>query len=549
MKSEPFYVLILLLLLLAVAAPAGALPPSCEGVVFEDSNANGRRDAGEPGLVGIRVSDGTRLVESAADGRYRGLGGEPGRTVFVIKPAGYTFAKRGDGLPDFWRNLAPDPAPALKYGGIAAGVPGCRDFALRRQRERADGLQVLVFADPQTKSLVDIDYYRRDIIESVKRDSAIDMSHSFGKFYFGGGAGDLGISLGDIVNDDLSLYPVLNKATASLGVPWLHVAGNHDLDFDATRDEDSLLSFRHVFGPDTFAWEEPEAVFIALDDVIYRPGQKPAYVGGLREDQFAFLQAYLPSVPKERLLVIAVHIPFFDTSRVPQWQTFRPADRERLFALLKDFSHVLLLSGHSHTQQHVYHDSTDGWHGTRPLHEYNVGAACGAFWSGAKDAAGIPDATMFDGTPNGYARLRVKAGGEYALSWHPARDPDTQIGLHAPRVLRQGAYPAWGIYANVYMGRDDSQVEYRVDGGQWRPMSKVEQPDPRMLAENARDDAADTLRGYDRSPEAIPSAHLWRGTLPTDLAAGEHRVEVRVLDPWRGEQRAQTRYRLQTVTP
>ena len=35
----------------------------------------------------------------------------------------------------------------------------------------------------------------------------------------------------------------------------------------------------------------PGHAFIALDDVIYRPGQRPAYIGGLRDDQFAFLRA------------------------------------------------------------------------------------------------------------------------------------------------------------------------------------------------------------------------------------------------------------------
>src|SRR3546814_19245581 len=62
-----------------------------------------------------------------------------------------------------------------------------------------------------------------------------------------------------------------------------------------------------------------------------------------------------------------------------------------------------------------------------------------------------------------------------------------------------------------------------------------------------RDDRAETLRGYDRSPEAKPSPHLWRGALPTDLAAGEHRVEVRAFDAWQGEQRAGTTYRLQPL--
>jgi hypothetical protein len=242
-----------------------------------------------------------------------------------------------------------------------------------------------------------------------------------------------------------------------------------------------------------------------------------------------------------------VHIPLFeDAGR----ETFRDADRERLFALLRDFPHVLLLSAHSHTQRHVFHDAGDGWHGAQPLHEYNVGAACGAYWSGVKDAAGIPAATMADGTPNGYAVLTVKPGGDYALAWHNARDAaDSQIGLHAPKVLRQGAYPAWGVYANVYMGDAGTRVEYRVDGGDWKPMRKVMQPDPALLAENVRDDQADALRGYDRSPEAEPSPHLWRGALPTDLAIGEHEVEVRAFDRWRGEQRATTRYRLESASP
>jgi hypothetical protein len=193
----------------------------------------------------------------------------------------------------------------------------------------------------------------------------------------------------------------------------------------------------------------------------------------------------------------------------------------------------------------VFHDAASGWHGAAPLHEYNVGAACGSYWSGVPDADGIPASTMADGTPNGYARLTVRPGGSYALAWHPARDPaDTQIGLHAPRVLRRGAYPAWGVYANVYMGMDDTRVEYRVDGGEWRPMRKVVQPDPALLLENARDDMTEVLRGFDRSPEAQPSMHLWRAALPTGLAAGEHVVEVRAFDRWRGEQQARTSYRL-----
>jgi C terminal of Calcineurin-like phosphoesterase/N terminal of Calcineurin-like phosphoesterase/Calcineurin-like phosphoesterase len=513
-----------------------------QGIAFDDRNGDGLRSRREPGLAGVAVSDGLRMVRTAIDGRYR-LPTEPGRTVFAIKPAGWRFAERRDGLPAFWAHVPAPVALRPKYGGIvetASSQPF--DIALRREAPRPGGLETLVFGDPQVKSEADVGYYARDIIDSVLADrSALRNAAP---------QPTLGLSLGDIADDVLSLYPALNAETRRLGLPWLHAPGNHDIDFDVSRDEDSLLSFRNVFGPDTFAWEEPEALFVVLDDVMYRPGQKPAYIGGFREDQFAFLDAYLPSAPKDRLLVLAMHIPLFE----PEGRdTFRDADRERLFALLQTFPKVLILSAHNHTQQHYFHDARSGWRGAAPLHEYNVGAACGAYWSGVKDARGVPDTTMPDGTPNGYARLHVETGGGYALSWHIAGVDDPiaaladgrhSIGLHAPKALRRGAYAGWGVYANVYMGREDTRVEFRIDDGDWKPMARVLRADPRLLIENVRDDLAVTLRGYDRSPEPEMSKHLWRGALPTDLALGAHRIEVRAFDAWQGEQRARTEYRL-----
>ena len=410
-------------------------------------------------------------------------------------------------------------------------LPALLAFSASVPAKTPESFDVLVFGDPQPRTEVDVGYYRRDIVEPL-----LGKQHA-----------KLGISLGDIASDNPALYPAIKATDGKLGLPWLSVPGNHDIDANTASDADSLRSFHRAFGDDTFVRKTALANFIGLDDVIAMPGRHPAYVGGFRADQFAFLEKVLPTLQKDELLVIAVHIPLFeDAGR----DTFRDADRERLFALLRDFPHVLLLSAHSHTQRHVFHNASDGWRGAAPLHEYNVGAACGAYWSGVKDATGIPDATMADGTPNGYAVLTVKQGGEYALAWHNARDAaDSQIGLHAPKALRQGAYPAWGVYANVYMGDDDTRVEYRVDGGEWKPMKKVLQPDPNLLAENARDDEADALRGDDRLPEAEPSPHLWRGTLPTDLAVGEHEVEVREFDRWRGEQHATTAYRLRETAP
>ena len=524
----------------AAILPVWADAKTLSGVVFDDRSGDGRRQAGEPGVPDVALSDGRTLVVTDAGGRYR-IDAAPGSTVFAIKPAGWRLPGDDPARPGAWRHVPATARVMTRYGGIvAASSSSTFDIGLRRAQAAAGPLSVRIFADPQPKSRVDVGYYGRDIVDSVRAEPAAAP-----------GAGlppaQLGASLGDIVQDDLSLYPAMNAETRRIGVPWLHVPGNHDLDFDVARDEDSLLGFRNVYGPDTFAWEEPQATFVGLDDVIYRPGQSPSYIGGFRDDQFAFLEAYLPRVPKDRLLVVMMHIPLFETEGK---DSFRDADRERLFALLQDFPHVLVLSGHMHTQQHWRHDASTGWHGAAPLHEYNVGAACGAFWSGVKDAAGIPDTTMADGTPNGYASLVIAPDARYALRWHVARAAgDPAMALHAPAVLRRGAYPAWGLYANVWMAQRDDRVEFRVDGGDWAPMRRVDAPDPDLLAENRRDDEASALRGYDRSPEATPSPHLWRGALPTDLAVGTHRVEVRAFDAWRGELRAETTYRLEEAAP
>ncbi len=512
------------------ASPQSVLPqsgaagdaPRCEsGQVFVDGNGNGRRDRGEAPVVGARVSDGEHIVATDAAGRYR-LAAPAGGRLFLVKPAGYRAASRVDGLPDTWRDAA---------------SAGCRDFALRRDvRAPGEPLDVLLFGDPQPKSPADVDYYERDIVAPLRSRVGATMA----------------LSLGDIVSDNASLYPVLKRVDASLGVPWLHVAGNHDVDPGAVDDQHSLAAFHEAFGADTMAWEEERANFVLLDDVVVNPGNggpgagKP-YIGGLREDQFRFLEAYLAGADRSRLLVIALHIPLFDVAGV---EIFRHADRARLFALLSPFPHVLLLSAHTHAQQHVFHGADEGWIGANPLHEYNVGASCGAFWTGVRDADGIPDTTMADGTPNGYARMRVAADSSVALRWFAARAPaDAQIGLHSPGVIRRGAYPGYAVYANVWMGQADTVAEYRVDGGAWKPMARVLQPDPAYVAEVVRDDAADALRGFDRVPEAVPSAHLWRGALPTDVALGKHRVEVRAQVDGFGLATAETQYRLADPVP
>ena len=495
-----------------------------EGQVYIDTNGNGQHDAAEPGVANIKLSNGRDIVLSNVDGRYR-IEIREGDTLFVIKPAGYRFPTSKAGLPVFWKHHYPKGSPTLRYGGIAPTDARHSDFALLPEADAGAGkLELLLIADSQVSNARELEYYRRSIIEPARRHGDIV----------------LGITLGDLVNDALDLYPELNKINAALGIPWLHALGNHDIDFDAEDDVLSALNYRRHFGPDTVAWEMRGHAFIALDNVVYLPGNKPPYIGGLREDQFSFLANYLASLPAETRVVLSLHIPLFDDPD----ETFRHADRTRLFALLERFREPLILSGHTHTQRHHFHGLAAGWNGAVPLHEYNVGAACGGFWGGMAGNDGLPDTRMSDGSPNGYAILSFEDGA-YQTRYYASRERDAlRIGLTSPGSLRRGAYPAFPLIANVFAVEPDATVEYRVDEGEWVAMRRVSDPDPQLAALNLADRQANQLRSFDRAVMARPTQHLWRANMPTNLVVGKHQLEVRVTSRFEGEFRANTDYQL-----
>ena len=522
-------------IVLVCAGPLAAAE-SMHGRVFADANGNGIQEAREKGIAHVVVSNGRDIVLTDTQGAYV-IPVEAGQVVFAVKPAGFAARRGVNGMPAFWQAYQPTLESGLKFGGLDLQSSLRFDIGFVPDVKPVSGpSRILVFADPQTKNAADVGYYRDDVVADVKQFQKRQKSN----FLFG-------TSLGDIVNDDLSLYPSMNAITASMGVPWLHIPGNHDIDMDAASDLHALDTFRNTYGPDTFAWNERDFTYIGLDDVIWTGAPSSGYTGGFRQDQLAFLRAYLATLPDDRMLILGMHIPLFEAEGR---DSFRDADRQALFDLLVRFKHVLVLSAHNHTQQHVFHDRSSGWQGSTPLHEYNVGAVCGAFWSGVKDAQGIPDTTMADGTPNGWATLEIQRDGRYSLVWHAARDAaQPAMHLSAPHALRRGAYPAWGLYVNAYMVAPGAKVEFKVDDGAWKTMQRVRRPDPNLLAENARDDAARSLRAYDRSPEAQNVEHLWRGALPTQLALGTHTVTVRYADINGAMQSAQRTYELQDAAP
>ena len=483
-------------LALALMAFSSAAATPVSGTVFDDRNANGVHDAGERGVAGVAVSDGTAVVVSDADGHYQ-LAAADGAMIFVIKPRGWRPPVDGENLPQFYRRRAPASAAVVDFPLIASDEP--------------DHFRALVFTDTQVASTQEVGFLEKTIVAKLAGEKG---------FAFG-------VTLGDVVNDRHDLFAPLNQVMGRVGVPWYNLFGNHDLDLGAGDDRRSSASFEAVYGPSTYAFHYGGALFVALNDVRHLGG--PRYIGGLREDQFTFLANLLRVTPRDELVVLMMHIPWFYPSPANA-ETFRVADRARLFALLQDRPHNLWLSGHTHYQRHVFYGAADGWSGASPLHEFNAAAACGGFWGGPADASGIPISTMWDGTPHGYAILDLD-GTAARTEYLSARDAaDYQIALHAPQTARAGiGYVSF--WANVFNGHDGWTVESRVDGRSWSAMRRVLEWDP-AYAERylAQDVMAEPLPGK-RLPDPTVCYHLWRAYLPADLAAGGHTIEVRATNP------------------
>lgn len=481
------------------------------GYVYHDLNGNGKKEKKEKGLQGVAVSNGVEVVLTNEKGEYELPVGED-NILFVIKPTGYKVGLNELNQPQYYYIHKPNGSPALNYEGVkpTGKLPKSVDFALVKYEEPTH-FTSLIFGDPQAYNLEEVEFFSRGIVNELKGIENIAF----------------GLSLGDLVGDDLVLHSPYIKAVSEVGVPWYNLMGNHDMNYDAVADSLSDETFEANFGPANYSFNYGNAHFIVLDNILYPdPRDRNGYWGGFRKDQLDFVENNLKYVEKDKLIVLAFHIPLFHENE----NSFRNADRQRLFDLLKDFPNTLSMSAHTHLQRQNFYGKNDGWHQEKPHHEYNAGTTSGDWYSGELDKNGVPASTMRDGTPRGYAYLNI-SGNQYTIDYQVAgEDKDYQVKIFNPNVVAKGRGTQAAIYANFFMGKKGDVVEYRIDGGKWESMIYIEAPDPSFVESLYRWDTLEELVPGRRPSNAVNSTHLWRGRIPTNLELGDHQIEIRATD-------------------
>jgi 3',5'-cyclic AMP phosphodiesterase CpdA len=509
----------------SASAPAQT---TVSGYVYEDANRNGKKDRNEKGIARVAVSNGEDVSLTDAGGQYRLPVGDD-NIIFVIKPAGYQPPLNEYNLPATYYIHKPKGSPALHYEGVGptGALPRPVDFALYRYQE-PESFTAFIFGDTQPYTEEEIGYLRNGAVAEAAA---------------GASGVSFGITLGDLVGDALNLHQQYREMMRQIGLPWYNVMGNHDMNYDVTEDRFADENFERFFGPANYAFNYGQAHFIVLDDILYpHPLTGRGYWGGLREDQWRFLENDLRHVPSERLIVVSMHIPLTEEG---EEEAFRDADRQRFYSLLAPYPNVLFLNAHTHFQVQNFYGREQGLGRTVPIHEYNVGAVCGDWFSGILNERGIPVSTMRDGTPAGYALLRVD-GNRYVIDYKVLGKPlDYQIAVHLPKAVPSGRSTSASVYADFFMGSARDTLEYRIDGGAWAKMNRVHEFDPAYYRYVQDWDYAEDLPAGHRPSNPVPCSHLWKGGIQTRLPAGTHRVEVRVKDMFGRTHTAAGEYRVQ----
>lgn len=537
---------------------------NASGVVFEDRNRNGRQDAAEPGVPDVSVSNGRDVVSTDEEGRYS-IGVDEQTIVFVTQPAGYTVPVDEHQLPQFYYIHYPDGSPVeTRYPGIAptGPMPESIDFALHRSTVGTD-FTALLFADPQTRTLAELEDLRADVVEELD-----------------GSAASFGITAGDVVNDPLDLFGPHNEIVSTLGIPWWNLPGNHDMNYDVPDDTYSTETYKSVYGPTDYSFEYGDVHFVNLDNIDYL-GQGRGYRGYLDPRRLEWLANDLARVPADKLIVISTHIPLRTEAIGNQAQN--TVNLQELFDILEGREHVFSTAGHdtSNSWQMYLEPGEERptppgaqsavWNGPKTFHHQVLAEVRGGGWkTGPTDERGIQAADMADGNPNGYYFLSVD-GHKYRMRYKPASLPasfqsritmrggvgNQELADGTPVWIPSGASGSKGISptpwfapadwrsaeqpvleVNVFDGGIRHRVEARFDSGRFTPMEN--NPPVFGLTDGQPGGNLDTyirtlrenLPGPERPVNPQPSSHIWTLPIPDRLGPGPHKVTVRSVDPY-----------------
>lgn len=364
------------------------------------------------------------------------------------------------------------------------------------EQSNANQFSFGVIGDVQVDNSVELGYAVRTLFTELQQPKA----WSFGLF------------LGDLVNDNPTLFPYMVNQLDQLPFPYRNVFGNHDRTI--AEHQSRTADFDQHFSTSTYAFTKGKTHFLVLNNIV--PKGKYGYEGFYNEEQLRFVADELRSMPKDRLVIIAQHIPLMHTKNPGSLTDLLQGRR------------VLMLSGHTHTVARYQHPLKDGF-----LHELVAGAACGSWWTGEKDIFGHPTALMSCGSPRNYFEVEV-VDTTFKLNYKGiGLDPGHQMHIWVAghdtldkQVAELDTVAAGTVLATIYAGFDQTAVWMQLDDEAPVRMHQVKRVAPLV----ARVAAFNKSKVYPskhstRLPlRSRPSNHVWQAQVPVNKTW--HRMHI-----------------------
>ena len=440
----------------------------------------GRVRAGTRGIANVAISDGLTVVATDKNGDFDFV---TARDAFVrcSIPGDYEIATSENGIARLFQKVATAVNNATGDAEIA--------FDLKPRSESVEHHAFLVLADPQTQNQRETGLFHAETVPDVQ---ALLKGNS--------GTKTFGVGCGDMMFDDLSLFPEYERAVTRMGAPFFQVIGNHDLDLLARSHELAAAEFFDRFGPTYYSFNVGAMHYVVLDDVFWHGS---GYIGYVDETQLEWLEADLKRVEHGRPVVVFTHVPLLSTQYRRREEsapgtTNVVSNRLAIYRLLAPYkAHVM--SGHTHENENVLENG---------VFEHIHGAVCGAWWSGP---------IAHDGSTNGYGVYDVR-GEELRWYYKSTGKPAT----HQMRVYGPGAdqKQPGALIANIWNWDPQWQITWIEDGQPRGQMERFKGLDP-LSVELHAGPAKPVGREW---VEPVPTDHLFRCT--PSAVAREVRVEA-----------------------
>ncbi|MBP3551390.1 MAG: calcineurin-like phosphoesterase C-terminal domain-containing protein [Alistipes sp.] len=424
------------------------------------------RDTDNNPIAGVAVSDGFSVVTTNEYGYYSLDVHQDAWYIFISVPAEYKIPVNKYGLPCFFKKY---PGYSEWFNFTLEKLPGGKESEF----------MLFGLADPQVSRLTHIERFSTQVAPEIKSHSA-----SLGKPCYG-------ITLGDVISmgsTDLSkdILPAMRDAMHAdkVGMPVFQVMGNHDNCYmtashpvagDNLRDINLNIQrmFEDTFGPINYSFNRGDAHIIGMKDVQWQSGDdcstdntKTAFT----EEQYNWLKADLALVPKDKIVVLCVHIPIFNGGAVGDG-TYR----QEALNLLDEFAEAHVISGHTHYQHNYDHTKVSS--SPHKIYEHAQAAVNGASWTSNINGDGVPNGyevyhfsgnTIKDWYYKGYAEGMNKRDYQIRLyrgdAITGAAIPENDANKNGTKGYYQFGYDSGTLLANVFNSDPYWTVEVYENG-------------------------------------------------------------------------------------